>query len=721
MHQALPACDRCAKLLRRLTLVSGMTLALSRPGPPMVQAEEVVSSPPWSVTAARPYVVRAAERGLWERLQLFLDQQQWNDALDAATRLLGTDSHAVVAVDKDHYVSLREVCHRRLAQLPAQAIARYRRQVDATAAAWYRQAVARRDQPLLERIVDEMFCSSWGDDALLALGELALQRGNYQSARTYWERISPRLRAPNGLSMVSWLRKHGPADPWQSISPTTTDAMSRAEPKWLAYPDTDLNLAEVRARLALVSIREADFARAELEIAWLAALHPKAQGRLGGRKVVYAQRLAELLTESRAQTVAAAAVSQTPPSYEKLWSHALAGADRQKRRQPTIYPIAVGDWLVYQDASSVHTLRLSTGQPAFAAKKVAFAANVADQAEATGLLIQPRYALTASDGRVFGTTVVPGRPPSGADKKRAATTLWGIDLQREGALCFRQPSDDVLTALVATPVVEDSHLCVASRSRGLTGRIGLACYDLGSRGLRWRRKICRTNPPANPSAQGQAVHGLTYDGGIVYLNTNLGIIAAVRADDGQLLWIQAYAHDPTLAADAVADASIPNPCLYQHGMLFVLPHDSRELFALDAATGLLVWKRPLPTPQGQIIGVVDDHLLVASGGLQVVQLQSGEIVASNTDVSLVGQAVVVGKQVVWPGDDALQWMDAATAKKMPLRLPLPESGGANLLVAGAYLAAAGRSRMTVFRSTTITATNADAAPASAQVSTFFEE
>ena len=29
------------------------------------------------------------------------------------------------------------------------------------------------------RVVDELYCSSWGDDALLALGELALERADY--------------------------------------------------------------------------------------------------------------------------------------------------------------------------------------------------------------------------------------------------------------------------------------------------------------------------------------------------------------------------------------------------------------------------------------------------------------------------------------------------------------------------------------------------------------
>ena len=52
------------------------------------------------------------------------------------------------------------------------------------------------------RVVDELFCSTWGDDALLALGELALERADYAAARRSWEQISPLLRDPIGPALV---------------------------------------------------------------------------------------------------------------------------------------------------------------------------------------------------------------------------------------------------------------------------------------------------------------------------------------------------------------------------------------------------------------------------------------------------------------------------------------------------------------------------------------
>jgi len=53
-------------------------------------------------------------------------------------------------------------------------------------------------------------------------------------------------------------------------------------PKRMAYPATDLNLADVRARLVLTSLMEGAPSRARGELAAVTPLHPQPGGRLGG-------------------------------------------------------------------------------------------------------------------------------------------------------------------------------------------------------------------------------------------------------------------------------------------------------------------------------------------------------------------------------------------------------------------------------------------------------
>ena len=132
-----------------------------------------------------------------------------------------------------------------LAALPPEALKLYRDRVDPVARKWYEQGIANRDPKPLRNIVDQAFASSFGDDALMALGQIALESGDFAAARWDWERIVP-------------VRNPDPAVPQA----------------WPSYPDTNLDLAAVRARLVLVSILEGATERARGELAAYRKLHP---------------------------------------------------------------------------------------------------------------------------------------------------------------------------------------------------------------------------------------------------------------------------------------------------------------------------------------------------------------------------------------------------------------------------------------------------------------
>src|SRR4051812_21686851 len=102
---------------------------------------------------------------------------QWAEAVDIYQRVIQQFGDKVAKLPKDDeasdptgesvlYVDLRQFCQRRLAALPPEARALYRGRVDAQAERWYRQGAAGRDRSTLRRVVDQAFCSSWGDDSL---------------------------------------------------------------------------------------------------------------------------------------------------------------------------------------------------------------------------------------------------------------------------------------------------------------------------------------------------------------------------------------------------------------------------------------------------------------------------------------------------------------------------------------------------------------------------
>ncbi len=598
-----------------------------------------------------------AERRLLDRFERYLDQKHWDDALDIAARLLQEKSPTVVAVGEHRFVSTREYVHQQLAKLPVDVLTDYRALVDAPAEAWTRQGIAERDSKRLQQVVDESFCSRWGDDALFALGELALEQGEHQTARRHWSRIHPELQFSD-------------------------------EQPVLTYPDSDFTLAEVKARLALVSLYEGNLKRAKKEIQALSANHGKAIGQLGGQQVVFAEALAQMLQQaeswqprptkndwptyagSPARTNARSTAGKAP--YKKLWSRPLG--ETSEARLCT-FPIVLGELLVYQNASQVEALRLDTGERVFAVEGGAFQSPATNEKDFCD-------SLSGSDDRVFGAT---------------ANSLWGIDLRRDGALCFQQQPEEENLAFAGAPIVAGERLWIALQSSGPIAHAGIACYDLATGKKIWQRQIGRANTPTTGRAL--ATNLLTYDSGVIYSCTNLGAIAAYRADDGHPLWIATYER----TSNAHADYHSPNPCLFVRGMLFVLPTDSSELFCFDAATGIMRWSQKRGSPARQILGVAGNRLLVSDEGLRTFDLQTGEPKDHKKNLQLQGRPVLLGKTVYWSTEQTIRTIsEPARPRARPSQAPkkilrLPEPGGANLLAAGKYLVAAGPTQITVYQ------------------------
>ena len=236
---------------------------------------------PTALPPAELELLDAASAAHLESAKRFLAESQWDEAVESIRRVMEADAGKLVKVDLalpvagfERYVPASEYCQWRLAALAGEAppaLEHYRRLVDALAEGWLKQGIAERNETLLSRVVAQAFASQWGDDALLRLGDLALERGDHAAARAAWLRISPDSRGrPAGASLLG------------------------------SYPDTDLDLADVRARLVLASILEGSLARAKVELDVLGARHRDAQGKLAGQSGSYADLLSAMLTAAAA-------------------------------------------------------------------------------------------------------------------------------------------------------------------------------------------------------------------------------------------------------------------------------------------------------------------------------------------------------------------------------------------------------------------------------------
>jgi outer membrane protein assembly factor BamB len=276
------------------------------------QFERSLALPPAEVDS-----IDSASATHLENARRFLAEKQWAEAVEAIRRVQEADSGRLVQVEMaqpiagfERFVTAGEYCQWRLAALAGEApeaLAHYRRLVDPLAEAWLREGSEMNDETLLARVVDQAFASGWGDDALLKLGDLALNRGEPALARAYWQRIhvsltvppsaAQALKAPVGSPLWLPLRKFDFAQDGDRLKPLL-DATGK--PPLGIYPDADIDLAGVRARLVLASLLEGSRERAEVELKLLRLMHPQAEGQLAGRSGRYADLLQSLLDESAA-------------------------------------------------------------------------------------------------------------------------------------------------------------------------------------------------------------------------------------------------------------------------------------------------------------------------------------------------------------------------------------------------------------------------------------
>ena len=228
--------------------------------------------------------------------------RQWSEAVQMYQQIIDKYGEKVARLPKDEpgvdasgefvlYVDDRRICHRALARLPAEARAIYRNRVDSLAERWFHDGASRRDAASLRRVVNQAFCSSFGDDALELLGDLAFQNGRFGEALAYYRRL---------------------------VADDPADAFA------LVHPDPSVDLARVAAKKLLCRSASGEGPPTEAQLEEFARLYPAAAGSLAGRDGNYAEIVA----------LALAADHLAPPSLPDDRWPTFAGSLRRTKVVP---------------------------------------------------------------------------------------------------------------------------------------------------------------------------------------------------------------------------------------------------------------------------------------------------------------------------------------------------------------------------------------------------
>lgn len=683
--------------------------------------------------------------------------KQWAEAIeiyqrvvqqygDKVARLPREDEADEVSGESALYVDLRQFCQRRLAALPPEARAIYRERVDPQAERWYRQGVELRDRGLLRRVVEQAFCSSWGDDALEMLGDLAFEDGRFEEALATFRRVVP-------------------------------DHPS--ERPGLVHPDPSVELARVAAKKVLCRAALGDLAAARAELDVFAKTYPNASGSLAGRVGAYATILSDALKTDRlgppSQPDGRWPTFAGAPTRTKIvngridvgslqWRVALPEFEPSKgihvfggfRRgfgpsQVTIapdrklcyHPIVLGDQVVICDENKISAYNLNDRPEGPLGSRSGKISPIweapPDGQDGSGPravqpnLTIPRYTLTAFGDRIYARLGSAGAPMilgmgMGVPRAPSQSKIIAVDRTTEGKVLWAQSATDVTLpkrpaetvrniGFEGTPLADARSVYVAMTERREQTATYVACLNADDGSTRWVRYLGAASTDAeNMPGFGMGMGGftwsndfghrlLTLDGPTIYYQTNLGAVVALDAETGGIRWVATYPRLDRIDGGPAHDRDL-NPAIVHDGLVIVAPDDAASLYAFDAEGGRLVWKSdpvPADVKLAHLLGVAKGRVIATGDRVLLYDVKTGKLLHSWPDGGHVyegfGRGLLADDRIYWPTRNEIHILDQETGLRTDPPIKLQEAfntTGGNLAVGDGYLIVAQPDALVVF-------------------------
>ncbi|WP_442484739.1 outer membrane protein assembly factor BamB family protein [Aeoliella sp. SH292] len=742
--------------------------------PAMAQGVDFFTGAPAAPAEARVLSVPSTVERELAQIDVLIEAAAWDEAVDAMLKFVIAPSHEVIDLGGGHFVPVAFAAQSRIARWPAEAIAVYRKRVDNTAQSLYQRGIDGHDANALLAVVDQYRASSFGDDALLALADFALEAGATNQARGYLLQIAPGASAPDGRPWGVALAGLNLND--QSVRDAIATQVAKPQVGDQAdsvYPDTDLLVADIFARLAMVSIRERNIERAERELAVLRLTFPDASGLIGGRESNLADAIASALDAARnwpspnvegdwptyggspARGGVAPAIGEL---YGTVWQRELTAPDVGLRpnntelwlngnrlmqrvvpppRKTFTYPLVSDHAVVWKDNGQWLAARVSDGKPLFGdagvldgkkrqqpvdtrvsrpgVNREAIAVQQGNVIIGGNAQIQIRvnngppiiqggravfgdigptpaevtlekvplamaddellYVL--SDTSAAGVIYSPNAPPP-------AKRLLALDLGAEGKHRVEIAPEKGLR-ISGPPVVIDQRVYVPVRDSAAGGRVAIACYVRTTGRQLWQAPVASMIGETEPAETDLIVYGE----GMLYLPTDGGVITAVRASDGQVMWARTYQRGTTTEPNDLSQVATRERGAYllADGTLICGPADAASLFALDPITGRVLWENREAWDIEQLLGVVEGRLVATGRQLWLIDPTSGRTQFAWPDnaaanITGSGRGCIAGSEIFWPTKEHVYAFDAKTAQQSRTPISLEDVdlvGGANLI------------------------------------------
>jgi outer membrane protein assembly factor BamB/TolA-binding protein len=628
-----------------------------------------------------------------EQARSMAKQQRWREAVEAYETVAASNSDADFPLSRQLYLPVSEYARLKLALLPVEARQVYRGIYDPAAGKLLREGVAKHDPQALEA-ASRYLASSFADDALELLGDIYLERGDFVQARACYVRLL------------------------------------------LRCPDSDRPLGPILRKVALCSAALARGGEADCVVAFIGEqFGQEFAGPIDQVPGVAVPAATDWPTFGGDNTHARPIEHTTQPGPKASWAVAINDvmeeppgyfprpAGRPAPLLPAVNPICVDGVVYFRTASMIYAISLATGQVMWYHNEPNALPNRVNYGYPR---LSRDYFVAYADGRLFADITHQMADPRGVIAIREKTKL--IALRAQAGQRERQPlwqvglpgqGDAFLdTVTFCSPPTAAVGKVFAGASKLSGDEEYLCCLDAETGNLLWKRFICcgpnlfyGSATPAELPAEAN---------GVVYYVSGRGMVAAVEAPTGRILWKYLYAEQTRSAVSyAVAGQRAANPPIVSNGVLYFLAPFGSTLHALDTATGQPLWQQAVSgmvylvgTSKGDVWLAGETAMCLNAMGrdqanfaLDHIKWQSERF----TDMP-VGRGVVTDRLLLVPTPTGVDAVDLVNGALLGLRRPyivweqLPQVAvdyrgpkiAGNLVMAGGKLLSASSVQLSCF-------------------------
>ncbi len=519
------------------------------------------------------------------------------------------------------FVPVSHYCQLRILQFPKEHLQYYRMKHDARAKEAFEFARRKNSLEGLARIRDEMLCTSYGADAMLALGDMALDQGHYLEALEYFKTVQEnfpdkRVQTPELVLKTEFCRK----------------MMGRKEGKDKA--------SEGKSRLQGKQLES--FRRYVKEA-----------------KVEKPEFYSHLVS---APYVSADDHTLFPPSTDPLglnepvWETPLPGS----RTAVTVFtqPTVTSRSLIYRHKNIVYSRSILSGELDWV-NDMGGRVNWQNYHQRQ----YPHERILVQDGLVF-TPMYKVGPSLMALDEVTGQLKWAYgpvvaSNEEESNMRFETAPAGGPRTVYAGYILDN----IAGETH-TDSEYGVMAFESATGRIKWRKSLCRL-PPGKftggfANKHRNRIRSFSspplYHQGTVYYCTNAGVVAALDALSGQVKWLIRYPYVPNLHdatrqygglpgwSGTVATAAMHEPAFWFNQRpvlvgerLFILPVNSVMMHCLDRQTGRVIWSKKKggsnftymlgPTREGHMVFTYSGR----GGIIQLVDPKTGQTVWSSPD------------------------------------------------------------------------------------------